>query len=415
MGAYGANDLDTPNMDALAERGVRFTQFYAPAPVCSPSRAGLLTGRYPVAAGVPGNVSSKPGDAGMPAEQVTMAEMFKQAGYATAHIGKWHLGYSPETMPNAQGFDHSFGHMGGCIDNYSHFFYWSGPNRHDLHRNGEEVFEDGEHFQDLMVREADEFIRGHRDKPFFMYFAFNSPHYPYQGYARWLKHYRDQGVAYPRDLYAAFLSTQDEHIGQLVGLIDATGIRENTIIVMQSDHGHSTEERAHFGGGNAGPYRGAKFSMFEGGLRVPAVISWPGHLPEGDTREQIAHGCDWMPTLAALCGIDTVPSGIDGKSIAGVIHDNASPTPHEHLVWQVNEGGNATWAVREGDWKLLVNVRDTTDGKNVQNIEGPFLVNLAKDIGETTNLAGEQPEIVQRLTQIHADWISRQKDIETVQ
>jgi arylsulfatase A-like enzyme len=409
MGAYGADDLVTPHMDALAEKGVRFTQFYAPAPVCSPSRAGLLTGRYPVSAGVPGNVSSKPGNAGMPPEQVTMAEMFEAAGYATAHIGKWHLGYTSETMPNAQGFDHSFGHMGGCIDNYSHFFYWSGPNRHDLHRNGEEVFYDGEHFQDLMVREADQFIQQHRDEPFFMYVAFNSPHYPYQGYARWLKHYRDQGMPYPRDLYAAFLTTQDEHIGQLVALVDEAGLRDDTIIVLQSDHGHSTEERAHFGGGSAGPYRGAKFSMFEGGLRVPAVISWPGHLPEGEVRGQMAHGCDWMPTLAALAGVESVPEGIDGRSIVDIIQDPDAPTPHDHLIWQIKEGEKASWAVREGDWKLLDNVRDTSDGTNVQNVDGPFLVNLAADIGETTNRAEDQPEIVERLTRIHDAWFSRQQ------
>jgi len=151
MNVYGAKDLATPHMDGLARRGVRFTQFYAAAAVCSPSRAGLLTGRYPVRAGVPGNVSSTEGHAGMPAEQVTLAETLKAAGYATAHIGRWHLVYTPETMPNAQGYDFSFGHMGGCIDNWSHFFYWRGPNRHDLHRNSERVYREGSFFPDLMV------------------------------------------------------------------------------------------------------------------------------------------------------------------------------------------------------------------------------------------------------------------------
>jgi arylsulfatase A-like enzyme len=136
---YGAQDLQTPAMDSIAARGVRFTQFYSAAPVCSPSRAGLLTGRYPLRAGLTGNASSRQGDPGMP-PQATLAKMFKAAGYATAHIGKWHLGFTPETMPNGQGFDYSFGHMGGCIDNLSHFFYWDGPNRHDLYRNGKEVF-----------------------------------------------------------------------------------------------------------------------------------------------------------------------------------------------------------------------------------------------------------------------------------
>ena len=139
VGCYGSDELQTPHLDALAARGVRFTQMYAPSAICSASRAGLLTGRLPARAGVPGNVSSAKGVPGMPTSEITMAEMFREAGYATGHIGKWHLGYTPETMPNGQGFDHSFGHMGGCIDNYSHFFYWQGPNRHDLWRDGKEV------------------------------------------------------------------------------------------------------------------------------------------------------------------------------------------------------------------------------------------------------------------------------------
>ena len=158
-GCYGAKDLETPNIDRIAKKGIRFTQFYAAAPVCSPSRAGLLTGKYPINAQVPGNTTSSKGKPGMPSQQITMAEHFKAAGYRTAHIGKWHLGYIPEHMPNAQGFDYSFGHMGGCIDNYSHFFYWQGPNRHDLHRNGKEIFEDGKFFPDLMVNEACDFIK----------------------------------------------------------------------------------------------------------------------------------------------------------------------------------------------------------------------------------------------------------------
>ncbi|MBI2422067.1 MAG: sulfatase-like hydrolase/transferase [Candidatus Hydrogenedentes bacterium] len=405
MGAYGAGDLSTPNMDALAARGVRFTQFYAPAPVCSPSRAGLLTGRYPVRAGVPGNVSSRAGDAGMPTEQVTIAETFKAAGYATAHIGKWHLGYTPETMPNGQGFDHSFGHMGGCIDNYSHYFYWEGPNRHDLHRNGEEVHYPGRFFPDLMVDEAKEFMATHRDAPFFLYFAFNVPHYPYQGTPEWLQYYRERGVASPRDLYAAFLSTQDACLGRLMAFLDEQGLRENTIVVFQSDHGHSTEERAHGGGGSAGPYRGAKFSMFEGGIRIPAIISWPGRLPEGEVRAQVGHGCDWLPTLAELCGVPLVNEDIDGKSLAGMIR-GGSESPHTVLHWQTGLGENAPWAVREGDWKLLGHPQDTSLG-NVKLPELPahFLVNVKEDPAEQNNLADLNPDKVQHLEALHAKWL----------
>ena len=205
--------------------------------------------------------------------------MFKAAGYATAHVGKWHLGFAKGMTPNEQGFDDSFGFLGGCIDNYSHFFYWHGPNRHDLWRNGKEVHHDGQFFPELMVAEAGRFIEANRSRPFFMYFALNMPHYPYQGYAKWLDRYRS--LPHPRREYAAFVSTLDENLGRLLARLDELGLRENTIVVFQSDNGHSTEERAFFGGGSAGPYRGAKFSLFEGGIRLPAIISWPGHLPEG--------------------------------------------------------------------------------------------------------------------------------------
>ncbi len=326
-GCYGADDLVTPALDGLAERGVRFTQFYSAAPVCSPSRAAMLTGRYPQRAGVPGNVSSQKGNPGMPTEQVTIAEVLRQGNYATAHIGKWHLGYTPETMPLAQGFDFSFGHMGGCIDNYSHFFYWQGPNRHDLWRDGQEVYRDGRFFPELMVEEATAFLREHRDEPFFLYFAMNLPHYPYQGYEKWLKHY--ESAAYPRNLYAAFLSTLDENLGHLLQQVDALDLRERTIVIFQSDNGHSTEDRAHRGGGYAGPYRGAKFSLFEGGIRLPAIISWPGHLPQGAVRDQMATACDWLPTIAQLCNVPLPTSRIDGVSLVNILQSaDAAPAAH---------------------------------------------------------------------------------------
>ena len=402
-GCYGAKDLETPHIDALAARGIRFTQFYAAAPVCSPSRAGLITGRYPVRAGVPGNVSSTAGIAGMPSREVTMAETFKKAGYATAHIGKWHLGYSAETMPLAQGFELSFGHMGGCIDNFSHFFYWDGPNRHDLHRNGQEIHRTGCYFPDLMVEEASQFMETHRDRPFFVYFAMNGPHYPYQGDPRWLDRFKD--LPHPRNLYAAFLASIDERIGSLLKRVDELGLREKTIVVFQSDHGHSMEERAHLGGGSAGPYRGAKFSMFEGGIRVPALISWPGQLPQGETRSQVAHGCDWLPTLANLAGISLVETDIDGKSLLPVLRSATSQSPHEIVHWHLGNK-NGQWAVREGDWKLIGNVQDSSGGKLSPDDQKLFLANLSEDPTERVNLANRNPEIVLKLLKAHEDWFA---------
>lgn len=408
VGAYGTTDIETPSIDRLAATGVRFTQFYAPAPVCSPSRAGLLTGRYPLAAGVPGNVSSKRGEAGMPPAQVTMAEMLKSAGYATAHIGKWHLGYTPETMPNAQGFDYSFGHMGGCIDNYSHFFYWSGPNVHDLYRNGEEVFHDGAYFPDLMVEEAGKFMATHREQPFFIYFAMNAPHYPYQGEPEWITEFRAKGVAYPRDLYGAFLKSADARIGALIDRLEALGLGEDTVIIFQSDHGHSMEERAHFGGGSAGPWRGAKFSMFEGGIRVPAIIRWPGRIEAGGVRDQVAHGCDWFPTIAALCGVNLPETALDGKNLEGVIASAEAASPHGVLHWYTGAGEGAPWAVREGDWKLLGNPADSSAPKG-EALPPLFLVNLRDDPGERTNLAERHPEVVSRLRGLHEAWLQSAK------
>ena len=264
----------------------------------------------------------------------------------------------------------SFGHMGGCIDNYSHFMYWSGPNRHDLFRDGREIQLPGKFFGDLMVEEARGFLERNRDRPFFLYFAINAPHYPLQGDAEWLARYA--GLKHPRNLYAAFLRTMDERIGRLLEKVDSLGLQDRTIVIVQSDHGHSTEERAFWGGGSAGIYRGAKFSLFEGGIRVPAIMSWPGHLPQNEVRSQVAYGCDWLPTIAELCGVNLPAVMLDGKSLAAMVSDANVPSPHKVLHWQIGK----SWAVREGDWKLLVNVEDTTVRSPGTVIPGPFLVNL---------------------------------------
>jgi arylsulfatase A-like enzyme len=407
-GCYGARDLFTPNIDSIAARGVRFTQFYAGAPVCSPSRACLMTGCYPLRAGLIGNASSEPGGkAAMRSDLPTLGQMFKSAGYATAHIGKWHLGFTHDTMPNARGFDYSFGHMGGCIDNYSHFFYWQGPNRHDLYRNGVEVYYPGHYFCDLMVDEASRFMDENKDKPFFIYFALNMPHYPYQGEVKWLERYKD--LPYPRNLYAAFLSSCDDRIGSLLKKVNDLGLRDETIILLQSDNGHSTEERAHFGGGSAGVYRGEKFSLFEGGIRLPGLISWTAHLPEGQVRGQMVHASDWMPTLSELSGVPLLSPDIDGRSIVPVIRSADAPSPHHVLYWHVGAPKQPQWAVRQGDWKLIANVQSKPDPDLTDADKQFFLSNLATDVSEKTNHAAEHPEIVERLRKLHDDWFAAAK------
>lgn len=401
LNCFGATDLVTPNMDKLVNSGIKFTQFYG-APICSPSRAGLLTGKTPQRAGVPGNVSSLSIEAGMPSEQYTMAEMFKDAGYKTAHIGKWHLGHGEDKQPNAQGFDYSFGHFVGCIDNYSHFFFWQGPNRHDLYRNGKEVFYPGQYFPDLMVAEASAFMDTHTHTPFFMYYAMNTPHYPYQGSPKWLDYYNEKGVTYPRNLYAAFISTMDEQIGQLIQKLDELGMRENTIIIFQADNGYSTEERAHFGGGSSGVFRGSKFSLFEGGVRVPAAISWPTQLKSGETRNQMAVNADWMPTLAELCSIDLEVDDLDGKSLVSVIHDEAAESKHvEGFCWQSGK----QWAARRNEWKLIGS--PAIAGETFLPKDSLFLVNLLQDPGEKINIADKYPNKVKELQSQYKKWLER--------
>ena len=401
LNCYGSKDLRTPNLDRLATQGVRFTQFYG-APVCSPSRGALLTGMFTRHAGLTNNAGP---NAVLPGERTTIAEMMKANGYATAAIGKWHIGDAahPETLPNAQGFDYFFGHRGGCIDNYSHYFYWNGPNRHDLWQNTTEVWRNGQFFPQLTADEVKNFIQKQQN-PWFVYWAINVPHYPLQGTEKWLEYYKDKGLSDQRMKYAAFVSTLDEIVGQVLSWLDQAGLRENTIIIFQSDNGHSTEERNGYGGGNAGPYRGAKFSMFEGGIRLPAMISWPARIPQNELRDQLCGNIDWFPTIAGLCGIDMAPyRDVDGKDLMPVLADAKAPSPH--AVYHCDIGDQ--WMVRKGDWKLLCNAIDSV--ANIRYNHGDdqyYLTNLAMDISEKNNLAKQYPQIVEELKALRKAYAS---------
>ena len=235
-----------------------------------------------------------------------------------------------------------------------------------------------------------------------MYFAVNMPHYPYQGDAKWLSYYNDKSIPYPRNLYAAFISTLDDRIGVLLKKLDELGIQDNTIIVFQSDNGHSTEQRAHFGGGSSGRYRGAKQSLFEGGIRVPAAISWKNNIPKGQKRNQFAVNTDWMPTLAELCGIELDSKDMDGKSLVKIINNQAEKTKHTAgYCWQYQD----MWVARKGQWKLLGNPRDT--GKKIAKLKAKrWLVNLEKDPSEQINLASKYPTIVAELEHQYNNWFT---------
>lgn len=396
LGVYGAKDLHTPNLDALAHRGVRFTQFYTGSAVCSPSRASLLTGKTPQGAGLETNAGAHKGRVGLPPEQVTIAEMLGAVGYATAHVGKWHLGNEAPRRPDDQGFDYSFGHYVGCIDNYSHFFYWVPPNRHDLWENGEEVFENGKYFPGLMVDRARQFIAKHRQSPFLMYFALNLPHYPLQGLQKWHEYYAH--LPMPRRDYAATVSTIDEQIGHLLSELEAYGELDDTVIVFLSDHGHSYEERTFGGGGWAGEMRGSKFGFFEAGIRVPAIIAGPG-VPSGLVVESAAMQMDLLPTIAELAGLNVPPSDVEGTSLVPMF--TRDEPLREVMHWRLNE----LWAVRQGDWKLQVNPRDDSNRYPLDPVaDKVFLSNVVLDLSEKENLAEKYPHKVRELIEAHRNW-----------
>jgi len=408
LGCFGASDLKTPHIDALAASGARFTNWYSNAPVCAPSRAALMTGRYPVRAGVPTN-----GRTLDPVRQKTAATLLKKAGYATGLIGKWHLGDTPETAPNAHGFDYFYGFHPGCVDFYSHRFYWgetgSGRtvNYHSLYRNREEIFEDGEYLTDRIAAEAAGFIRAHWTRPFFLTVTFNAPHYPMHAPARYLA--RFPNLAEERRIYAAMLAAVDDGVGMIRSTLAQHGLLENTLIVFVSDNGATTEARAGLGqrpatAGDNGPYRGFKFSLFDGGTHVPGIMSWPKAIPAGRTVDEVVMTMDILPTVCAAAGV-AIPEGhrIDGKDILAVAARGA-PSPHECIFWE----NGAQLAARKGKWKLVLNGnpygRSAEENKTLTGEDAVHLSDLSKDPGESVNLRRTNPAVADELTSRIERW-----------
>lgn len=422
-GCYGANDLYTPNIDRLARSGVRFTQAYAHT-VCCPSRAALLTGRHPQRSGIndwtQNDAHAKEKGLNMPLSEVTIAEVLKERGYRTGLFGKWHLGGAIEYGPLEQGFDTFYGFRGGFIDNYVHYFL-HGKGFHDLWHNKEEIFERNQYFPALMTEKAIQFMDENNRQPFFLYLAFNLPHYPEQPDSSFISH--TIGLDEPRKSYAAVVSTVDDKIGQILNKLEELKIRHNTIVFFMSDNGHSTEETmirvddhlsglpkgtnycANAGGGYTGKWRGAKSSFLEGGIRVPAIISYPGRFPENEIRDQIITCMDFFPTICELTGGKMPDSVIDGHNLLPLIASKNAPSNYEILYFQWRD----QWAVRDGKWKLIVKGRDTT-GKftphtqKEEKMESPYLANLEAANPEEQNYAAEYPEIVERLTKLYIDW-----------
>jgi arylsulfatase A-like enzyme len=401
LGFYGAAELKTPNIDGLARNGVIFPNWYSNAPVCAPARSSILSGRYPARAGVPSNGGRL--TPGIP----TLGSCFKAAGYRTAAIGKWHLGEDGETCPNAHGFDYFYGFHNGCIDYYSHRFYWGEPRRvnfHDLWRNREEIFEDGRYFTERAAEEAVSFLDSTKGRPFCGYFAFNAPHYPMHAPQKYMQRFAH--LPLERRIYAAMISAVDDGIGAIRDAVVRNGQFENTLMFFVGDNGATTEKRAGLNqqyatAGSNGPFRGFKFSLFDGGMHVPGFVHWPARL-KPRTAPHLAQSMDILPTAIDAAGLDA-PEAFDGLSLLPVLVDNA-PSPHQELLW-ANDG---QLAVRRGPWKLVINGRtfdrSPEGNKPLAGEDALFLSNVAEDPGESRNQRKVHPNLVDELATLAQKW-----------
>lgn len=405
LGCFGADDLQTPNLDALCASGVRLPQWYSNSPVCSPSRASLLTGRYPARAGVETILGGTRHTAGLP-DLPTIASELRDRGYATSIFGKWHLGVDTDYSPLRRGFDTYFGFRAGCVDYYSHIYYWGEHTPlHDLWEDDEEVWSNGEYLTTIIARRASEWIEQHAAEPFFVYVPFNAPHYPLHAPEEYVARF----VHLPEDrrMMAAMIAAMDDGVGAILATLDRLGLRDDTIVFMSSDNGPSIEERnwlngeeVSYTGGSAGDLRGYKGSLFEGGIRVPAMISWPTMLPAGEDGRAVGAMMDLLPTiLHAVDGTtDRLPDGLDGISLLKELTDG-TPAPDRSIYWSY-EG---QLAVRTGRWKTIV------DG--AESMQAPVAVaecvfDLDADPAETDNLRGAQDEMFTQDAASARSWAS---------
>jgi len=394
LGCYGSPDIRTPHLDALAARGVRMTEWYSNSPVCSPSRAALLTGRHPAHAGVQSILGARRDTHGLPA-QPTLASALSAAGWRTAVFGKWHLGVEAGSAPLRFGFDHHFGFRAGCVDYYSHIMYWGVRNPlHDLWSDDDEVWHNGDYLTDLITDRAVEFISS-VDDPFLCYVAYNAPHYPMHAPADAMAQYAH--LPWDKQVMAAMISRVDDGVGRIVDVLERTGRLEDTIIFFSSDNGPSAEERNWLGGeeiayagGSTGGLRGHKGSLFEGGIRVPGIWSWPSTLPAGVTSAEPAMMIDVTPTVLAAGGIPA-PADLDGIQLF------TGDAPERTLTWEYA----GQQAVRRGPWKL---VTDPVEHLGGPQTPGTYLYNLGDDPTEIHNLATEQPEILTALLGANDTW-----------
>lgn len=375
VGFHGCTDIPTPHLDALAKGGVRCTNGYVSGPYCSPTRAGLLTGRYQNRFGHEFNPGG--GRSGMPVGETTMADRLKAAGYATGLVGKWHLGSAPEFHPQKRGFDEFFGFLGG-----GHTYF---PEKSKTILRGGTPVEEKEYLTDAFGREAAAFIDRHKEKPFFLYLAFNAVHTPMDADAARLEKF----ASIPdkmRRTYAAMLSAMDDAVGRVVEKLRGAGLEEKTIVFFFSDNGGPTMQGTTINGSRNTPLRGSKRQTFEGGVRVPFVIQWKGRLPAGKVYDLPVIQLDILPTSLAAAGVSPKDARFDGVNLFPFLEGQEAGAPHDTLYWRFGQ----QMAIRRGDWKLV-----KVDAAPAR------LHHLARDIGEADDLVSTQPE---KAKELQAAW-----------
>lgn len=386
LGCYGGKDIPTPRIDSIAKEGVRLTDGYVSCPVCSPTRAGLLTGRYGPRFGFefnPGPQEQASGEFGLPKTEKTLAERLKAEGYTTGMVGKWHLGYKDGLTPPDRGFDSFFGFLGGAHS------YRGNARAGTILRNKEKVGEPA-YLTYAFAREAVGFIEANKSKPFFLYLPFNAVHAPLQSPPRLaakIAKYSDE----KRKSFAGMLMAMDEAVGSVLDTLSKSGLDENTLVIFISDNGGPTPQTT----SSNGPLRGTKGQTWEGGIRVPTIFRWKGRLPAGTELHRPTISLDIVPTVMQAAGAPTKESeGLDGVNLLPFLKDEAKGAPHDALYWRFGTQS----AVREGDWKL-VTAQGATDA----------LFDLSKDIGEKQNLSSRQPR---KAAALKAKWEAWSKTLQ---
>ncbi len=401
VGFNGCTDIPTPNIDSLAKGGIRCSNGYVSGPYCSPTRAGLLTGRYQQRFGHefnPGKARHDGGPAGLPVSETTIADRLKAAGYFTGIIGKWHLGEAPEMVPPRRGFDEYFGFLAGART-YD-------PTKGPPIFRGTEPVKETEYLTDAFGREAASFVERHQKHPFFLEVSFNAVHTPMEATDARLAKF----ASIPdktRRTYAAMLSAMDDAIGKILQALRTAKLEEDTIIFFISDNGGPTMLGTTINGSRNIPFRGSKRTTLEGGIHVPFVVQWKGTLPSGTVYEQPVIQLDILPTALAAAGVNAAADWkLDGVDLLPHLKGSNANAPHASLYWRMGEQS----AIRKGDWKL-VRYDVAADHSDVRsnafqgpNVTPPRLYHLGRDPGEKEDLAAKNPDTLRELTEAWNAW-----------